>query len=292
MSRGRDGLRVAIFFGVVALIGVATLLLFAGFDFFADETRYVVRCDESISGLQRGAPVLLQGVSIGEVESVSLAPDEVGVVHVVIAVASEAPVFRDAEALLKPRGFTWLKYIDLTPGTKETGRLPPGGTIPAGETLIDSMADAAEELAKRAADLTATTQKIGERLLVLLEHVDPDAVGVTLRRTGQLVQDLSALTTSLRATLNENRDTLRGTLGNLQSTTVKIDRELDALLTNLNQLVKQAQTQVAGHDGGLTRTLENFEQASRSFKELAQDLRQRPSQILRSQPPQEREALR
>jgi len=60
--------------GAVAL-GVAAVLVFGSGKFFSDRTRYVMFFDGSLKGLQVGAPVVMNGVKIGEVANISVLGD-------------------------------------------------------------------------------------------------------------------------------------------------------------------------------------------------------------------------
>jgi paraquat-inducible protein B len=60
--------------GAVAL-GVVAVLVFGSGKFFSDRTLYVMFFDGSLKGLQVGAPVVMNGVKIGEVTGISVVGD-------------------------------------------------------------------------------------------------------------------------------------------------------------------------------------------------------------------------
>ena len=60
--------------GAVAL-GVAAVLVFGSGKFLSDRTMYVMFFDGSLKGLQVGAPVVMNGVKIGEVTGISVVGD-------------------------------------------------------------------------------------------------------------------------------------------------------------------------------------------------------------------------
>jgi phospholipid/cholesterol/gamma-HCH transport system substrate-binding protein len=83
----------------------------------------------------QGQTVNVAGVEVGEIKSVRL---EEG--RAVIGMKIEpkySRVYRDASILMRPK--TGLKDMvaELTPGTREAGRLPEGGRIPVSQTLPD-----------------------------------------------------------------------------------------------------------------------------------------------------------
>ena len=60
--------------GAIAL-GVAAVLVFGSGKFLSDRTQYVMFFDGSLKGLQVGAPVVMNGVKIGEVTDISVVGD-------------------------------------------------------------------------------------------------------------------------------------------------------------------------------------------------------------------------
>jgi phospholipid/cholesterol/gamma-HCH transport system substrate-binding protein len=83
----------------------------------------------------QGQTINIAGVKVGDVTSVNLR-NGVAVVSVDMD-KKYAPVYRDAQVLLRPK--TGLKdmYLALDPGTQAAGALPSGGTIPVANTLPD-----------------------------------------------------------------------------------------------------------------------------------------------------------
>src|SRR3954466_10801525 len=96
----------------------------------------------------QGQTINIAGVKVGDVQSVHL---ENGVAVVSVNMDKKyAPVYRNAHVLLRPK--TGLKdmFLALDPGTKDSGSLPSGGTIPVANTMPDVNPD--EVLASLDAD--------------------------------------------------------------------------------------------------------------------------------------------
>src|SRR3954462_7685900 len=83
----------------------------------------------------QGQTVNIAGVPVGEIGSVDL-KNGVAVVQLKIR-RKYAPIYHDAHMLLRPK--TGLKdmIVEMDPGTRATGALPPGGTIPVQNTAPD-----------------------------------------------------------------------------------------------------------------------------------------------------------
>ena len=140
------------------LIGAFVLAAIAavfGFVYWLNNTgglgpraNYHVQFEGSVPGLLVGAAVLFNGIRVGEVTDLGLAPDNPRRVNATISVASATPVRSDTKVGLEFQGLTGVPVIAL-----EGGNLPPtSGAVP---TLIaeqgagQSMTQAAREALRR-----------------------------------------------------------------------------------------------------------------------------------------------
>jgi phospholipid/cholesterol/gamma-HCH transport system substrate-binding protein len=108
-------------------------------------TIYHVRFDGSVPGLLIGAGVLFNGIRVGEVTDLALAPDSPRRVDATISVASGTPVRADTKVSLEFQGLTGVPVIALEGGTlvANSGEVPiliaePG----AGQSMTQAARDA------------------------------------------------------------------------------------------------------------------------------------------------------
>jgi phospholipid/cholesterol/gamma-HCH transport system substrate-binding protein len=111
-------------------------------------TTYHVQFEGSVPGLLVGAAVLFNGIRVGEVTGLGLAPDNARRVNATISVVSTTPVRADTKVGLEFQGLTGVPVIALE-----------GGTLPAGAgqvaTLVaepgagQSMTEAARDALRR-----------------------------------------------------------------------------------------------------------------------------------------------
>jgi phospholipid/cholesterol/gamma-HCH transport system substrate-binding protein len=119
-----------------ALIGAFTLgVLAAAFTFVfwfngasksAGHAYYAIVFPGSVSGLTRGSTVLFNGLRIGEVSKLELAPDNPSNVMVSIDIDARTPMRKDTLARLEYSGITGVASIALTGGSNNSERLPNG----------------------------------------------------------------------------------------------------------------------------------------------------------------------
>ena len=111
-------------------------------------TTYHVQFDGSVPGLLVGAAVLFNGIRVGEVTEIGLAPDNPRRVDATISVASAAPVRPDTRVGLEFQGLTGVPVIALEGGTapKTAGAVP---TLIAEAGAGQSMTQAARDTLRK-----------------------------------------------------------------------------------------------------------------------------------------------
>lgn len=109
---------------------------------------YHVQFEGSVSGLLVGASVLFNGIKVGEITELGLAPDHPRQVNATIAVAEQTPVRRDTKVGLEFQGLTGVPVIALE-GGKETTSSEPFGVLIAEPGAGQSMTQAARDALRR-----------------------------------------------------------------------------------------------------------------------------------------------
>src|SRR5438874_888532 len=128
---------------IVAVFGFVYWLHNAGG--LGPRATYQVQFDGSVPGLLVGAAVLFNGIRVGEVTGLGLAPDNPRRVNATISVTSTAPVRSDTKVGLEFQGLTGVPVIALEGGTlvANSGEVPvliaePG----AGQGMTQAARDA------------------------------------------------------------------------------------------------------------------------------------------------------
>ncbi len=145
-----------------ALVGFFILAVIAGvFGFvywlhntggLGERTVYRVRFENTVSGLLTGAPVLFNGIRVGEVTGLSLDPSNPRQVTATISVVSTTPVRTDTQAGLEYQGLTGVPVVSLLGGAAAQLLSPS----PAGPPILvadpaagQSMTEAARQALRR-----------------------------------------------------------------------------------------------------------------------------------------------
>lgn len=296
MTDKRKQLRVGLFTIVAAGLAALVLIVFGGLKFWNPRDHYYVAFDHSVIGLDEGAQVYLNGIEVGRVDGFEIDRRDLRRVRVDVALDPGTPVRIDTYATLDLAGITGLKVIDLKGGTLAAAPLPPGGTIPAGEGTLQKLEKRAEQLADQTGVLMKRADEIftsADRVMTnLAEVTDPRALREIIDGARRGTADLAEASRGIAAMVAENRTTLRRSLDAVASAATSastlVDQRVTGLVDNANALVVDLRSIVHGNEATLQATTADLRHASRSFKELARELREHPSRLLFSRNEPER----
>ena len=84
---------------------------------------YLAVENESVAGLTLNAPVKYNGVDVGKVQDMRLAPGNPGEVRLIFAIDRGTPIKDDTVAVLKVQGLTGIAYVELSGGAPESPML-------------------------------------------------------------------------------------------------------------------------------------------------------------------------
>lgn len=265
-ARG-DRAKLGIFMIVTLIVAIGVLLTVVGINVDGREDEYVVRYEQSVNGLQSGSAITLNGVPVGQVQTLAVNPDNVEQIIVTIAIKANTPVKEDSKAFLLSQGITGLKYIDLQGSTKGAKRLTPGAEIPAGKGLIDRLTDRADELSATADDIT-------RNIAYITREENRKRVDEILIQTGEFVANANQLSAELTKTLivvrgliERNESSIDATIKNVGDASVEFrgvlregrmtlaagrqtisDAQIDQFVLGLNQTNTELRAKIASVD--------------------------------------------
>lgn len=247
-----------------ALIGAFTLAVIAAAFMFvfwfshgapAGVRQIQVVFSSSVSGLSRGALVLFNGVRVGEVKDIELAPDDPGSVFAIIEVSEKAPVKQNTRARLEYQGLTGVASIALDGGTFDS---PPLRGADGRIAIIE--ADRSDYQ-----NILETLQRLAGRTENALETIDK-LIAANSEAISRTVRNVEAFSKAMDA------EKVRSLVANSES-----------LVQQLNESAGKFDKLMASLDGvlgaGENSTLSEVTQAARSFRKLADNIDTRTKEI-------------
>jgi phospholipid/cholesterol/gamma-HCH transport system substrate-binding protein len=300
-TRG-DLVRVGLFVLVAASLLIGGLLWLAGARFLRPVSTYTVLFTESVSGLNSGANVEYQGVVVGRVRDIRLTTDIPPKVAVIVDLDPKTAVRHDTIGALLGSLVTGIKFIQLQGGSEGAGALEPGGLIPGDVSSLEHFRDQLAEVADRAVNII---RKLDQEVFtntnsLKLSHFvnDLSAIADTLSRTmdtfrtqetgkdvAQLIRELNETTKNLNAVISDFYGRRDRIFGGAESTL----KHLDQMVTETRDLVRSAQSQIAGTGTSVGGLVEELTNTTSLLQEAIDVIRSDPSVLLRGRSIPERE---
>ena len=288
MTDRRKQLRVGIFALATASLVALVLIVFGGMRFWKHYDHYTVELDDSVMGLQEGAQVFMNGIKVGTVDDIQLAPDDLRRVRIEVEVERGTPVHADTHAFLSMAGITGLKVIDLKGGSLTAPLVAPGGAIAAGEGTLDKLekkaemlADETDHLMKRANEIVDGANRV---MANLTAATDPKTLQAILASTHAAATNLADASRGIKAMVEENRASMKESLDSVatvaKSASTLMTTQVAGFVGNANDLVSDLRGVIHSNETTLQSAMADIRQASRSFKDLAREVREKPSRLL------------
>lgn len=149
------------------VFAVAVLLIGDRQNLFTAKNRYFIRL-VTVSGLQVGSQVKLNGVGVGSVTKIVLPVDmRENLLQVWISVESRFAerIREDSVARIKTLGLLGDKYIELTSGSPAAETIPEDGEIPAApQTNVEQLTEAGEDVMNNVLTISSQLSKILGRM--------------------------------------------------------------------------------------------------------------------------------
>jgi phospholipid/cholesterol/gamma-HCH transport system substrate-binding protein len=261
---------------------------------------YEIYFPGSVTGLSEGGSVRYLGVEVGKIKRIRLDPRSAGRVQVVVEVDQSAPVSTETAAELSMMSLaTGLLYIDLKQNTKGRELLAPVPSekhpvILTMRSNFDTFLDILPELAGSAAVLLERAQEIfspenSKALADMVKnlHEAAERLPNTMGRADTLLADLDLATNETRkliATLQNATGELTPQVGAVLDRLTSTAANLEKTSTDISRFVEENRSSVTGFTQQglpqLQRALEEARSAAESFRDLARNLKDNPSQLI------------
>lgn len=237
--------------GAFTIVVTMFLLLFAlwaaKYSSEKDWTQYAVVFEEPVTGLSEGSPVLYNGIAVGTIDSLRLAPNDPRRVIAIIRIQARTPVKTDTRAKISTPSLTAPPVIQLTGGSPQARMLTDVDrneipVIKAEASALQNIADTANKLVARM-DQLLSEENI-RRISNSLASIEAMTGAI-----GDQGEDIRAMIVSAR----RSSEQLEKTLATTDDAVSDIDRELvqklPALINKLDGTLAKLDSAASGVDG-------------------------------------------
>ncbi|WP_133500617.1 MlaD family protein [Cognatilysobacter terrigena] len=222
--------------GAFTIIVTAVLLLFAlwaaKYSSEKDWQEYSVVFNEPVTGLSEGSSVQYNGISVGTVESLRLAPEDPRRVLATLRIQADTPIKTDTRAKMSQSGITGPPFIQLTGGSPKAPLLV--SVDHRDKPLILTESSALQNIADTA-----------NRLVARLDQVLSEK---NIQHVSNTLNNIDALTNSIAS----QREDMRAIIANAKASSA----ELNATLVQAHGVVNDVDRDLANKLPGLVAKLD------------------------------------
>ncbi|HBK55585.1 MAG TPA: MCE family protein [Xanthomonadales bacterium] len=224
---------------------------------------YQVRFSEAVTGLSIGGMVQYNGIQIGNVTSLTLAPEDPRIVVARIRIRAETPVREDTVARLALTGLTGIAFIQLGGGSPDSPPLTAreGQELP----LIRSEESALSKLMSSSEDIATTASEVLLRVRNLLSDENAARIGRTLANVDALSEAIAG-----------QREDIADTIAHARLASERLSR----LLAQAETTLARIETSVGTVDGSLIAALPELTDDLRATLDRMHSLSQRADRML------------
>ncbi len=268
-------------------IVAAVLWVSAGGTKHKDYDIYLAYSSESVSGLNRQAPVKYKGVVVGAVQEIGLDPDDPQRVRLELAIEHGVPIKQDTIAVLTLQGLTGIAFLDLEGGSKDSPILT--STQPGGYPVIATRPSLLRRLDTQATALVAELTETAHGVNRLLDDDTRASLQRTIHELDDVVHQIAGRSKTIDAALLDAARTAENSARaseQLAELTRQIGRAADSV-TRAGERTASAADSVRATAGDasasapeLKRLLAEARAATTALARLAQELERNPNALL------------
>ncbi len=180
----------------VAIVG-AVLWISAGGAARKEYDSYLAYFTESVSGLNRQAPVKYRGVEVGFVREIALDVEDPERVRLLLSIERGVPIRQDTVAILSSQGLTGIAFLDLEGSSREVPLLEP---VQEGEyPVIATRPSLFRRLDTQASALVSNLSQTARNLNELIDADTRVALQRTIRDLDRVVHALAGRSEAMAA---------------------------------------------------------------------------------------------
>ncbi|MCB0661886.1 MAG: MCE family protein [Saprospiraceae bacterium] len=268
-------LKIGIFTVIAIIIAIFGYNFLKGKDVFAENNIYYIEY-ENVNQLQKGAPVLINGLQVGSVLSVYLSPENYKIIIVEIEVKRELSIPKNTFAVIETTGLMGGKAVNLVFDNYCTENCAESGDYLTGSTkgLLGSML--------AADDVKSYTRALGEGVGELFDSLsveldkDDSEIGKSLTDIAITLENLKRTTAELDKMMSASRKSIVVTMENLAAITEGIkdkNEQIQHILENADTFTAQLKAMelpatMENANGAINKLTETMVTADKAIADL------------------------
>lgn len=286
-----------------AVLVIVSILLFIwgynflkGKDLFDSSTRVYVVYD-NVAGLVNSAPVTLNGLAIGKVNSINIQPD--GKLLVEMQITTDFPIAKSSVAEIYDSGLVGGRQIAIKPNFQDKDYIKTGDYLKASSKLglTDALAQQLEPLQYKVQKLLDNADVLFTNVNEILDEKTKQNLKNSIAELNKTLSEFSVASKNINEMIADNKSKINSTMTNFDKTAANFSKMSDSLAkANLGQTVKNLEKTLANVDKIMTdieqgkgtmgklmkddAMYNNFTNTSKELELLLQDVRLNPTRYV------------
>jgi phospholipid/cholesterol/gamma-HCH transport system substrate-binding protein len=224
----------------ISIFGLLFALWAANWSSEREWNTYRIVFNEAVTGLFEGGSVRYNGINVGSIEHLRLAPNDPRKVVAQVRIASDTPIKTDTHAKISQDGLTGPTFIQLSGGSPNAPRLMSDDkdeipVIATEPSALQNLADTANRLVTRM-DQVLSEENV-TRISDSLANIEALTGAVAAQK-----QDLGALIVNAREASEQLKTTLATTNGAVERLDRDVIRQLPAIVDKLDRTLVQLES--------------------------------------------------
>jgi phospholipid/cholesterol/gamma-HCH transport system substrate-binding protein len=286
-----------------AVLVIVSILLFIwgynflkGKDLFDSSTKVYVIYD-NVAGLVDSAPVTLNGLAIGKVNSINIQPD--GKLLVEMQITTDFPISKSSIAEIYDSGLVGGRQIAIKLNFQDKDYIKSGDYLKASSKLgiTDALAQQLEPLQFKVQKMLDDSDLMVKNINDILDETTKQNLKSSIAELNKTLSEFSLASKNVNEILADNKSKINSTMTNLDKMSANFSKMSDSLArANLVQTVKNLEKTLASVDkimadiekgnGTLSKLVKddamynNFTKTSKELELLLQDFRLNPTRYV------------
>lgn len=273
----------------ISIFGLLFALWAANWSSEREWNTYRIVFDEAVTGLFEGGSVRYNGITVGTIQNLRLAPNDPRKVVAQVRIAVETPIKTDTHAKISQDGLTGPTFIQLSGGspnapllaTNDRDVIPIIATEPS---ALQNIADTANRLVARM-DQVLSEENV-RRISASLSNIEQLTGAVAAQREdlGQLIVNAREASDQLKQTLQTTNGAVerldRDVIQHMPAIVDKLDRtlaQLESVSTNANALITENRAPLANGMQQIGPALTELRGLVRDLRRVASRLDSNPA---------------
>jgi phospholipid/cholesterol/gamma-HCH transport system substrate-binding protein len=267
-----------------------------GKDLFDSSTRVYVVYD-NVAGLVNSAPVTLNGLAIGKVNSITIQPD--GKLLVEMQINTDFPISKSSIAEIYDSGLVGGRQIAIKPNFQDKNYIKSGDYLKASSKLglTDALAQQLEPLQYKVQKLLDNADVLFTNVNEILDEKTKQNLKNSISELNKTLSEFSEVSKNINGLVADNKPKLNSMISNFDKTVANFSTMSDSLVSaNLGQTVRNLEKTLVNVDkimtdieqgkGTMGKLMKddamytNFTNTSKELELLLQDVRLHPTRYV------------